>query len=108
MYILIPILFIFLCILDIYESTLNANIVHLKNGREPNAGITLMPYLFLIFFFMGTAYILNLLIEDLGFYIIFTLFGIYALFTIFTLPRTVKIFNQLLKERNQKSCRPPD
>ena len=100
MYILISVLSIYICVINIYQSGLNGNIAHMENGKEPNAGVSLVSYIFVPVFFIGIAYIGNLMVTNLGWYSVLTFFGIYILHFLFTIPKELAKYNRLLNERN--------
>lgn len=101
LYILIFILSIVAITLSVYAAGIEGNIVHLENAREPNAGVSLVGYIFFPIFFLGVAYIGNMLSYGLGWYISFGLFTLIFLYSTFTMPRALKKYNALLEQRNR-------
>jgi len=87
-------------VVSVYSAGLEGNIVHLENGREPNAGVSLMFYVVLPPFFIGLAYLGNMVVDKLGWYITFGLFGIIAVHAAITLPKQIKKYNLLLEKRS--------
>lgn len=85
---------------NIYASGIQGNIVHLENGREPDAGVSLVGYVIFPAFFTGVAYLGNMMSHGLGSYLVFGLFTLSALHTVITLPKQVKRYNELLKQRS--------
>ncbi|WNO11272.1 hypothetical protein [Teredinibacter sp. KSP-S5-2] len=71
----------------------------MENGREPNAGVSLVGYIVFPVFFLGLAYVGNLIFNDLGWYIVFGLFSVIFLHAVFTIPKAIKKHNELLKNR---------
>ncbi len=99
-YILIFIISLVVIAVNVYASGIERNIVHLENGREPNAGVSLMGYIVFPIFFIGVAYLGNMMSQGLGWYLVFGLFTLSALRTVIMLPRQVKKYNELLKQRS--------
>lgn len=85
---------------NVYASGIQENIVHLENGREPNTGVSLMGYIIFPIFFIGVAYLGNIMSQGLGWYLVSGLFILSALHTTITLPKQVKRYNELLKQRS--------
>lgn len=83
---------------NIYASGIQGNIVHLENGREPDAGVSLIGYVVFPPFFIGVAYLGNLMSYGLGWYLVFGIFILSALHTATTLPKQVERYNELLKQ----------
>ncbi|WP_444997159.1 hypothetical protein [Aliikangiella sp. IMCC44359] len=100
LYTLIFILSIAVIAVSVYAAGIEGNIVHLDNDREPSAGVSLFGYILFPIFFVGVAYIGNMLFYGLGWYISFGLFSLIFLYSTFTIPRRVKKYNALLKQRN--------
>ncbi len=98
-YLLIFILSLLVCLVSIYSEGLTGNINHMENGREPNAGVSLIGYIIFPLFFIGLAYIGNILLENLGWYAVFTLFGIIAVYALITIPWNIRKYNALIKKR---------
>ena len=82
-----------------YCSCLQGDITHMENGREPNAGVTVIPYVLFPVFFIGIAYIGNIFAQNLGLKIAFSLIGIIIISHILSIPKSLKRYNELLKER---------
>lgn len=85
---------------NVYASGIQGNIVHLENGREPNTGVSLTGYIVFPIFFIGVAYLGNIMSQGLGWYLVSGLFILSALHTTITLPKQVKRYNELLKQRS--------
>lgn len=100
LYVLILILSIVLIVVNIYGSLLGGNITHLENNREPNAGVSIIFYIFFPVFFMGLAYIGNALLYGLGWRISLGLLVFILLYSAIEIPRLEKKYNALLKERD--------
>lgn len=83
----------------VYSQIIAANIAHIKNGREPDAGVSLVGYVIFPLVFLGSAYLGNAVKQHLGFYIVFILFGVFVLYAAVALPRQKKIYNALQKSR---------
>ncbi len=59
------------CFVGFYEEGVRGNIRHLENGREPNAGVALLPTIPVIpAVYFGVVYGLNHLKTGLGWYVI--------------------------------------
>lgn len=95
-YILIFILSLAVIVLSVYVSSIEMSIVHLENGRKPEARVSLMGYVIFPVFFMGVVYLGNMLSHGLGWYLVFVLFFMVALHTGITLPKKIKKYNELL------------
>ncbi|WP_146106821.1 hypothetical protein [Vibrio chagasii] len=99
LYLLIFVLSLVAIVFSVYAAGIEGNIIHLENGREPNAGVSLFGYISFPIFFVGAAYLGNTLSYGVGWYISFGLFLIIFLYSAFTIPRKIKKYNVLLKQR---------
>ena len=59
--------------------TVRSNIVHVQNGRIPNASAAVFPIIPVVQgLFLGGAWLLNLISPNLGFYAVFAFFSVCA------------------------------
>ena len=86
--------------ISIYAALIAGNITHLENGRDPDAGVSLVGYIGFPVFFIGIAYLGNLISGGLGWYVVFGLFGSVFVYMAFTLPKQIKKHNALLKQKS--------
>ncbi len=98
-YILIFLLSLVVVAVSVYSSGLEGNIVHMENGREPDAGVSLIWYVLLPPFFMGIGYIGNLVLNNLGWLIVFSLFLLIAVYSAISIPKQSRKYKALLKQR---------
>ena len=98
-YILLVLVSLISCFIGFYEEGVRGNIRHLENGREPNAGVALLPTIPVIpAFYCCVVYGLNRLQTGLGWYVIsgwFCMLGVYWLYKIPSLNRELKKLNEL-------------
>jgi hypothetical protein len=90
-------------VINVYASGIEGNIIHLENGREPSAGASLIGYIIFPIFFMGIAYIGNMVSYGIGWYIAFGLFFIVFLHAAVTIPKSVKKYKHLLSNYRKLS-----
>ncbi len=80
---------------------IHGNIRHLENGREANAGAAIFPSLLLIpIFYIVSAWLLNKIHDDVGFYIVITYFVISMLLKTFSIIKHKKILNEMQKNHS--------
>lgn len=99
-YILVFLLSLVVVAISIYAALIGGNVTHLENGREPDAGVSLVGYMVFPVFFIGIAYLGNLFSDGLGWYVVFGLLGLVFVYTVLTLPKQVKKYNALLKQKS--------
>ncbi len=87
-------------VINVYASGIEGNIIHLENGREPSAGVSLISYIIFPIFFMGIAYIGNRVSYGMGWYITFGLFCVVFLHAAVTIPNSVKKYKKLLRKHS--------
>lgn len=97
LYVLILILSIVLIVVDIVRAILDGNITHLENNREPNAGVSIIFYIFFPVFFIGLAYIGNAWLYGLGWCMSFGLLALNLLCLAVYVPRKMTKYKALLK-----------
>ncbi len=97
-YIIIFLLSLVAIVINVYGALIERNIVHMENGRKPNAGVSLVCYIVFPIFFVGLACVGNLIIDRLGWYITFGLFFIIFLHAAITLPKMTKRYKKMLAE----------
>ena len=90
------------CFVGFYEEILRSNIRHLENGREPNAGAALLPAIPVIpAVHFGIVFGLNLLRENLGWYVIAGYFCLAAAYRLHKIPQLNRQFKNLNAQQNQ-------
>lgn len=101
LYLLFALLSITSISIGFYSEIVNGNIAHLRNGREPNAGAALFPTIPVIpALHFGVACGLNLVYENLGWYVIFSYFGIAAILRVVTITKLNREFKRLNDQRS--------
>ncbi|HEY8942117.1 MAG TPA: hypothetical protein VIM59_18115 [Cellvibrio sp.] len=93
-----------LCCAGSYQEILRGNIVHLQNGREPNAGVALFPTIpFVQAMHFGIVYGLNLAQENLGWYVITVYFSLAILCLCYMISKLKAEYNKLVFEKANKA-----
>ena len=92
------------CCASFYQERLHGNIGHLKNGREPNAGVALFPTIpFAQAMHFGIVYAFNLVQENLGWYVIAVYFSFVMLHVCYVTQKLKAEYNKLVFEKANKA-----
>jgi hypothetical protein len=84
-YIIAVILGLLECVKGFLSEVTKGNIIHLKNGRRPNAGAALFPSIpFVPFFYVVIAWALRVAVHGYAVWILIGLFLIQSLFWVFS------------------------
>jgi membrane protein insertase Oxa1/YidC/SpoIIIJ len=66
--------------LSIYTALNGGNIIRLETGLESDARVSFVGYIIFPVFFVGIAYLGNLLVDGLGWHVVFGLFGFFCVY----------------------------
>lgn len=88
-------------VVSVYWADVDGNIAHMENGREPDAGVSVIGYIVVPIFFIGIAHLGNFVLGELGWLVIYAFFVAFVIYTILSLPRQVKKYKELLRERTK-------
>jgi len=102
LYLLLLFVSLISCCVGFYEEALRGNIGHLENGREPNAGVAILPTIPVIpAVHFGIVYGLNSINENLGWYVIVGYFCFAAAYRLYIIPKLSREFNRLNAQQVQ-------
>ena len=103
-YMLVIVAAVIVCVLSALSEVVHGNIVHIQNGREPDAGSSLMlPLITLPLIAVAFAWLLNLFSQSLGFYVVAVLFAYFLVSWVFSFRNVKREFAELMRQRQDAS-----
>jgi accessory gene regulator protein AgrB len=97
------------CVLSFASEVTSGNIVHLKNGREPNAGAAIIPTIVIVpLMFLIVTWIGFKLIPEYAAWILWALFGVFMFSWTKAFLGQRRVIAELLKKRQSEQDVPPN